>query len=585
MFSSNVVGLACATAAGWGNLGGGIALAVMGPLFSAFKDAGLTNNEAWRYSLTWPPVVCTLTGLFTYFCTDDCPFGNFKQLREHKDGSMQQEYQLVVNHEKLGRRVIESMKAAAANYCTWILFLVYAFSFGVEIVVYSNIPMYFSDQFGLSQADAGMAGSLMGLFNLFARSVGGFLSDRASHHKGARGRMWVLFVCTVAMSASLIAFCSVTSESGGFTAALLALSVWAMFLMMTEGAVFALVPFIAEHRGGVTGLVGAGGIGGALIGNFLMSFGMRSGFFVLAICGFASALLIPFIWISGEGSMLKLHFQATELSVVEVVEEVEEVEECRVRQPNLENRGSPFRPVETTQARWQPTLRPLSEDQSLTGGSRDVTPRGSRVATPQSDSVFLAIDHTATGSDVVRGVGVCDDWKAVRDSPAPSCDPFHPGSPTDCPCVPARRPANSKTPSCLSGLAFHGLKPAPVIELQRSGVGMSAMGTFDARVLKGGSLEADGAPSAPSNIAGVGTLSRSGEVLTRVGTGMPGAPGPSELGAMEQLILYTGGEPVVAEGEVLDDRLGSVLNPSFWRIGAQVVMQGRRLSQSDSPDV
>eukprot|EP00961_Rhodomonas_salina_P292268 3932790-Rhodomonas_salina.1 len=125
MFHSNVVGLANATSAGWGNLGGGAALAIMGQVFTAMKKSGLSNDQAWRRSLAWPPAVLFATGLFAYFMTDDCPYGNYSEMKKRKaeepaavdDGSDLQGGAEPVS--VAGR----SLRVASVNWRTWVLFL------------------------------------------------------------------------------------------------------------------------------------------------------------------------------------------------------------------------------------------------------------------------------------------------------------------------------------------------------------------------------------------------------------------------------------------------------------------------------
>ena len=43
-----VVGIANATSAGWGNLGGGVAQIVNSNIFKACKQGGMTTDTAWR---------------------------------------------------------------------------------------------------------------------------------------------------------------------------------------------------------------------------------------------------------------------------------------------------------------------------------------------------------------------------------------------------------------------------------------------------------------------------------------------------------------------------------------------------------
>ena len=81
MFAPNVVGTANATTAGWGNLGGGVTQMVMPLLFGGFLTLGVGEFWGWRASMFVAGLTCMLTGLAYYKLTQDCPEGNFKDLR------------------------------------------------------------------------------------------------------------------------------------------------------------------------------------------------------------------------------------------------------------------------------------------------------------------------------------------------------------------------------------------------------------------------------------------------------------------------------------------------------------------------
>ncbi len=89
MFASNVVGTANATAAGWGNMGGGVTLMVMPLVFAAFIGIGYLNEEAWRYSMVIPGVALFIMGIIYYFFTQDTPEGNVRDLRKTNPDSEQ----------------------------------------------------------------------------------------------------------------------------------------------------------------------------------------------------------------------------------------------------------------------------------------------------------------------------------------------------------------------------------------------------------------------------------------------------------------------------------------------------------------
>ena len=84
MFASNVVGLAGAAAAGWGNFGGGVTLAIMPAAYSTFKSAGYTTDQAWRNTLAIPPSLLLLMGVLLFCLTDDSPNGRVGGLHWRK---------------------------------------------------------------------------------------------------------------------------------------------------------------------------------------------------------------------------------------------------------------------------------------------------------------------------------------------------------------------------------------------------------------------------------------------------------------------------------------------------------------------
>src|SRR6187401_898130 len=82
MFAPNCVGTANATSAGWGNLGGGVTQIAMPAVLALFVGVlGFSDMLGWRAAMILAGLVCLLTGVLYYFCTQDTPEGNFKDLR------------------------------------------------------------------------------------------------------------------------------------------------------------------------------------------------------------------------------------------------------------------------------------------------------------------------------------------------------------------------------------------------------------------------------------------------------------------------------------------------------------------------
>ena len=162
-FSGSCVGLANATAAGWGTLGGGIAGVVMIGIFTLLSNVMSTENS-WRFSFYFPAISAMLFGILVYKYTQDSPRGNFKDVVQKGD--------------KPKKNALGIAFLAVKNHNTSLLLLNYALCFGVEMHMINTAPLYFNQAYNLPTTTAGIIASLYGFMNIFARSLGGYLSDR-----------------------------------------------------------------------------------------------------------------------------------------------------------------------------------------------------------------------------------------------------------------------------------------------------------------------------------------------------------------------------------------------------------------------
>jgi len=257
MFAPNVVGTANAASAGWGNAGGGAAQGAMPLLLAAVLFLGVDHAMGWRVALIVPGVLMLIMAVVYWRFTQDCPEGNFSDLRARG---------IAVSGGK-GGGGWASFRAASANYRVWMLFITYGACFGVEIFIHNVAATYYVDHFGLSLSAAGMAAASFGLLALFARALGGYVSDRVARHRGLDARSIVLFVFILGEGLGLLAF----AHASGVVTAVAAMLTFGLFTHMACGATYALVPFIDRKAlGGVAGIIGAGGNVGAVAAGFLM---------------------------------------------------------------------------------------------------------------------------------------------------------------------------------------------------------------------------------------------------------------------------------------------------------------------------
>ncbi len=254
MFAPNVVGTANATTAGWGNLGGGVTQMVMPLIFAAIISLGAGKFLGWRLAMVIPGAVLLLTGIAYYFFTQDAPDGNFKELRDRGE--------LPAADDKDHG----SFLLAARDLRVWALFVIYAACFGVELTINNIAALYFFDRFKLDLETAGIIASLFGLMNIFARTLGGVYSDRFAKNYGLGGRVKFLFAVLLLEGLALLVF----SQMSVLILAVSSMVVFSLFVQMSEGATYGVVPFINKKSlGSVAGIVGAGGNAGAVAAGFL----------------------------------------------------------------------------------------------------------------------------------------------------------------------------------------------------------------------------------------------------------------------------------------------------------------------------
>ena len=291
MFASNCVGTANATTAGWGNLGGGVTQMAMPLLFAAFVGVlGFSSAASWRLSMFIVGLLCAVVGVAYYYLTQDTAEGNFRELRAAG---------------KLSARATRgTFLEACRDHRVWALFVTYGCCFGIEITMENIIVLYLLDYFdyfkqidqGQALKMAGLLASCFGLMNLFARSLGGWLGDKCGGRWGLSGRVKWLFVALFCEGVSLLVF----SQATTLVLAIPLLVVFGLFVKMSNGATYAVVPFVNRRAlGAVAGIVGAGGNAGAVLAGFLLKsegLNWHTALFILGamitVCSFLSFAVI-----------------------------------------------------------------------------------------------------------------------------------------------------------------------------------------------------------------------------------------------------------------------------------------------------
>jgi len=254
MFAPNIVGTANATAAGWGNLGGGVTQVFMVVvLFNPFKDAGMEPDKAWRVAMIVPGALFLITAIcMKLLCWDTPTAKRFTTADTGKtQGASMWDY-------------VEVLK----DFRVVVMIFQYSACFGTELAMNNQLATHFRTYFQMKAADAASLAACFGGMNLFARSLGGISSDFLFARFGFRGRIWAQFLALFFEAIFLFAFGCVTNDQEWYVA-LCVLVCFSMFVQMAEGTSYGIVPFMNKQQlAVVSALVGAGGNLGAVIAGF-----------------------------------------------------------------------------------------------------------------------------------------------------------------------------------------------------------------------------------------------------------------------------------------------------------------------------
>ncbi|KAL3689773.1 hypothetical protein R1sor_016082 [Riccia sorocarpa] len=300
MFNSKIVGLANGTAAGWGNLGGGLTQLLMPLAFHFIKSVlGAEDYSAWRLAFFVPGILQAGMGLLVLSLGQDLPDGNYAALKREGEKADDSLDLVWVN--------------ALLNYRMYIIALSYGFCFGVQLTVDNIIAEYFYDRFDLKLSTAGIIAASFGLMNIVSRPLGGIISDAVAIRFGMRGRIWSLWIIQT-IGCILCIFLGFSSQLGTAISVLLLFS---FFVQAACGACFGIVPFISRRSLGlVNGVTGAGGNFGAVLtqGLFFMgsTYSTEKGIMLMGVMSVICTLPLIFLRFPMWGSMFTKQGKTTE---------------------------------------------------------------------------------------------------------------------------------------------------------------------------------------------------------------------------------------------------------------------------------
>jgi NNP family nitrate/nitrite transporter-like MFS transporter len=162
--------------------------------------------------------------------------------------------------------------------------------------------LYFIDRFGLNTETAAAISSIFGWMNLFARGLGGFVSDILNMKMGMKGRLIWQSISILFEGSLVIAF----SFTHSLATAIVTMTCFSLFVQSSEGSTFSIVPYVLPRMNGfVSGIVGAGGSLGGVI--FLVMFrymNYQRAFIGMGLCAVVSSFLSVFLCFDREDEII-----------------------------------------------------------------------------------------------------------------------------------------------------------------------------------------------------------------------------------------------------------------------------------------
>ncbi|HID67473.1 MAG TPA: MFS transporter [Roseibacterium sp.] len=341
-FKPRDIGFAEGFYAGWGNFGSAAAaLTIPTIALSAFG-----GDDGWRWAVAMSAVIMAAYGVFYWFAITDGPTKDTHKKPRKAAALEVSTYRdlvllilftiplvgilsiLVWRIQNIG--YIDPMTASfcyaaivvAVIYQVWQVLRVnlpilkkgvpkddrYPFSsvaalnttyfanFGAELAVVSMLPLFFLDTWGLTPVAAGIIASSFAFVNLFARPMGGLVSDRMGN------RRFVMLSYMFGIGVGFVLMGLLDSTWPLIIAIAITIGC-SFFVQGAEGATFGIIPSIKRRvTGQIAGMAGAYGNVGAVFYLFIFMYVTPSQFFFLIAAGaFFSWVVCYFLLVEPEG--------------------------------------------------------------------------------------------------------------------------------------------------------------------------------------------------------------------------------------------------------------------------------------------
>merc|ERR1712241_504068 len=175
--------MANATAAGWGNLGGGVAqIFIVWCLFKPFQAMGLSDDLSWRLSMVVPGVMFFVVALMLKrYCWDTPEHVRFRS----------------ADVGKTTKASLWDYVEVLKDFRVVVMIFQYSACFGTELAMNAQLATHFRTYFEMDSGAAAVLAGSFGLMNLF---------DRPFLKHGFPGRLWAQFMALLFEAIFLFGF-------------------------------------------------------------------------------------------------------------------------------------------------------------------------------------------------------------------------------------------------------------------------------------------------------------------------------------------------------------------------------------------
>tara|TARA_B110001450_G_scaffold99207_1_gene94070 strand:+ start:592 stop:2163 length:1572 start_codon:yes stop_codon:yes gene_type:complete len=301
MFDINIIGISTGICGAIGNFGIGLIFYLNSYIYEYIT---INNNILLLLLLLgWCPLLTIIFIKIIYYNTDDCPYGNNNELKQHYDENRETEENIdesIYSNLSLSRRNVDLIYSKDTFYNTitntkiLVIAFNYAMCFGFEISLYTTLYNFLIDKYKLSYRDAYNIPMYYALINLIGRPIGGFISDYNYESNNVIKKIKVNIFITFTLGILTLIYVFYILEIGCedycidmiYNNIILILII--LLCNINEGTIFGLFPHLTNNIGFSAGLISSIGLLGGVIGNILFTLNIK--YITLYFFGFGNIL-------------------------------------------------------------------------------------------------------------------------------------------------------------------------------------------------------------------------------------------------------------------------------------------------------